>query len=106
METIYIKNKPIAFYKECLKIENYKIKDYVELDSTSCDFTIETMPLVNYEDEVNKLVREKYSLSEELSLLRQKESKEDEYQVYYDYVESCKNQAKEKLKEYEEWKNS
>src|SRR5574344_1514069 len=99
METIYIKNKPIAFYKEGLKIENYKIKDYVELDSTSCDFTIDTMPLVNNEDEVNKLVREKYSISEEISLLRQKESKADEYKVYYDYVESCKNQTKEKLRE-------
>lgn len=106
METIYIKNKPIAFYKECLKIENYKIKNYEEINATNCNFVIETMPLVNYEDEVNKRVREKYSLSQELSLLRQKESKVDEYQVYYDYVESCKNQAKEKLKEYEEWKNS
>ena len=106
METIYIKNKPIEFYKECIKIENYKIKDYVEIDSTHCDFTIEVGELVNYEDEVNNLVREKYSLSEELSLLRQKESKADEYQVYYDYVESCKTAAKDKVKEYEEWRNS
>ena len=106
METIYIKNKPIVFYEECLKIENYKIKDYKEIDSLNCDFTIETMPLVNYEDEVNNLVREKYSLSEELSLLRQKDEKPDEYMTYYNYVESCKTQAKAKLKEYQDWLNS
>ena len=94
-------NQPFSLYIKLSGDNHNKLKNFVALPNGLCNFEVD-----EYEDEVNRLIRLKYSLSQELSLLRQKESKADEYQVYYDYVESCKTQAKEKLKEYEEWKNS
>lgn len=48
-----------------------------------------------YEERVNELIRRKYSLSEELSLLRQRYVKEDEFAAYNAYAEQCKAKAKE-----------
>lgn len=50
----------------------------------------------SYEDKVNSLIRAKYSLSEELAILRQKEEKPDEYKAYFDYCEKCKADVKQK----------
>lgn len=58
--------------------------------------------IVKYEEEVNRLIRLKYSLSEELSILRQKESKQDEYNEYYNYCEECKSLAKDYIASKEE----
>lgn len=49
-----------------------------------------------YDTEVNRLIRQKYSLSNELSLLRQKDEKPLEWQEYFDYAQSCKAKAKTK----------
>ena len=54
--------------------------------------------MMSYEDYVDFLIREKYSISEEFSILRQKETKPEEYQEYFDFCEECKSKAK---KEYE-----
>lgn len=50
-----------------------------------------------YGDLVNKLIRKKYSLSEELAILRQREEKPEEFMVYNAFVEECKNKAKEEM---------
>lgn len=50
-----------------------------------------------YGDMVNELVREKYNISEELALIRQKDEKPDEYNEYYLYVEKCKTRVKEMI---------
>lgn len=47
-----------------------------------------------YEEYVNTLIREKYTLSQELAILRQRDTKPDEYAVYNAYCEECKAQAK------------
>lgn len=47
-----------------------------------------------YENYVNTLIREKYTLSQELSILRQRDEKPEEYAEYYAYCEQCKAQAK------------
>ena len=49
---------------------------------------------LKYELEVERLIRLKYSISQEFALLRQKTTKPDEYAVYYNYCEECKNKAK------------
>lgn len=54
----------------------------------------ENINLFNYEDTVNNLIRKKYSLSQELSLLRQKDEKPEDYSKYFLYCEECKNKAK------------
>lgn len=50
-----------------------------------------------YGDLVNQKIRIRYSLSEELALLRQKDEKPDEYAIYNAYVEQCKNDAKAEI---------
>lgn len=49
-----------------------------------------------YENAVNALIREKYTLSQELAILRQRDSKPEEYAAYNEYCETCKAQAKAK----------
>lgn len=45
-------------------------------------------------------IRERYSLSEELAIIRQKkDEKPEEYQAYYDYCEECKAYVKGMIKE-------
>ena len=47
-----------------------------------------------YDAKVNDLIRNRYTLSEELSILRQQSSKAEEYEAYYNYCEECKAEAK------------
>ena len=53
----------------------------------------------DYGNQVNDLIRRRYSLSEELSLLRQRDSKQEEYQKYNAYCEECKKTVKDKISE-------
>lgn len=49
-----------------------------------------------YEEHVNTLIREKYTLSQELAILRQRDTKPEEYNAYNAYCEMCKIEAKAK----------
>ena len=51
-----------------------------------------------YGDRVNALVRERYSLSEELSLLRRRDEVPEAFAAYTDFVEACKAAAKREMK--------
>lgn len=48
-----------------------------------------------YEERVEQLIRERYSLNEELAIQRQRDTKVDEFNAYYEYCEDCKTKAKE-----------
>ena len=50
-----------------------------------------------YADAVNSLIRERYSLSDELALLRQRDVKSEEFKAYNDYAVECKAAAREAL---------
>lgn len=47
-----------------------------------------------YEELIIKLIREKYTINQELAILRQRDSKLNEYEIYNNFVEGCKAQAK------------
>ena len=53
-----------------------------------------------YEEKVDSLIRGRYSLSEELAILRQKDVKKAEYDAYFAYCEQCKAEAKVWVKEH------
>lgn len=55
------------------------------------------MTKVLYGQEVNRLIRERYTLSEELSILRKKDEKPEEWEAYNAYCEECKKTAKARL---------
>jgi hypothetical protein len=49
---------------------------------------------MDYGDIVETLIRQKYSLSAELAILRQRDSKPEEFAEYNAYAEECKTEAK------------
>lgn len=51
-----------------------------------------------YAQLVSDYIREKYSIDDELAILRQRDEKPDEYAAYYAYAEECKAKAKELTK--------
>jgi hypothetical protein len=51
----------------------------------------------DYGELVESLIRRKYSLSAELAILRQRDSKPEEFAEYNAYAEQCKAEAKEML---------
>jgi hypothetical protein len=55
-------------------------------------------PKTSYEDLVVIYIREKYSIDDEIAILRQRDSKPEEFAEYNAYCEECKTQAKNTLK--------
>lgn len=81
-----------TYFKRCSKLKTDTADKFEEVDSIP-----EPKETINYNEEVNNLIRTKYSLSEELAILRQKEEKPDEYREYFDFCEKCKTDVKAKL---------
>ncbi len=52
----------------------------------------------SYEQRVVARIRERYSINDELALLRQRESKADEFAAYNTYCEQVKAEEKESIK--------
>ena len=48
------------------------------------------MPIIPYEQRIVNRIREKYSVDDELAILRQRDSKPDEFAAYNDFVEQIK----------------
>lgn len=46
-------------------------------------------------------IRKKYSLSAELAILRQRDTKPEEFREYDEYVEACKAEIKQMLEVYD-----
>lgn len=55
-----------------------------------------------YEERVVQLIRERYDLDAELAILRQRDSKPEEFAQYNAYCEQCKAQAKQEQEPQEE----
>ena len=53
---------------------------------------------MNYEDMIVIKIRQKYSVNQELAILRQRDTKPEEFTEYNTYVEQCKAEVKEELK--------
>ena len=50
-----------------------------------------------YENKVVALIRQKYNVNQELAILRQRDTKPEEFAEYNEYVEQCKEQVKNEL---------
>ena len=50
-----------------------------------------------YANLVSKLIRERYSVDDEMAILRQKETKPDEYEAYNAFCEECKARARKEI---------
>ena len=54
-------------------------------------------PILSYEDKIVALIRKKYNVNQELAILRQRDTKPEEFAEYNEYVEKCKEQVKNEL---------
>ena len=57
----------------------------------------ETEAKIEYETKIVSLIRKKYSVNQELAILRQRDTKPTEFEEYNEYVEQCKRQVKASL---------
>lgn len=51
--------------------------------------------LLTYEQRIVLRIREKYSVDDELAILRQRDTKPDEFAAYNDFVEHIKDEEKQ-----------
>ena len=56
---------------------------------------LENTPKLPYEQMVVSLIREKYTVDDELAILRQRDAKADEFVEYNAFCEECKAKARE-----------
>ena len=50
-----------------------------------------------YDNEIEKRIRKRYSVSAELAILRQRDTKVEEFNAYNEYAEKCKAEVKAEL---------
>ena len=125
-KVIQTNNKPFITYdknryQECyidslpLKTKNqyYSVCNVRQgIKYLTCDIVVNDRPQVSesvkaeliakqkdkkYELRVEELIRKRYSLSQELAILRQRNSKSSEFTIYNAYAEECKSQAKKEI---------
>ena len=58
---------------------------------------VNSVPVPTCEQRVQQSIRERYSVDEELAILRQRDTKPDKFAAYYEYAEQCKAQAKKQM---------
>lgn len=58
-----------------------------------------TFEQMTYSANVSSLIRKRYSVNDELAILRQRDSKPDEFAEYNTYCEQCKAKAKSLIRE-------
>ncbi len=80
---------PVMYYRNGAIVYEYEEAPEATEDGT------ETPPAqIDYGETVNGLIRRKYTLSEELAILRQRDTKSEEFEAYNAYAESCKEEAR------------
>lgn len=75
-------------------------EDFVpEMEEEYIDTGVEAQPSEASQEEMLKSIiigkiRKRYSIDDEIAILRQRDSKPEEFQEYYNYAEQCKTEAK------------
>lgn len=83
---------PVMYYRNGAIVYEY------EEAPEATDNGTETPPVpMDYGEMVNGLIRRKYTLSEELAILRQRDTKAEEFEAYNQYAEQCKKEIKESI---------
>lgn len=102
------------YYNEETGLDEVKVVEYPAVTKTflTCDILVKDRPYISeevkaqmlakkqlkrYEERVEQLIRKKYTISQELAILRQRDSKPIEFANYNAYAEQCKGQAKAEI---------
>jgi len=68
-------------------LENWDIQSYA-LNEDGDTYTVQAV------HKLIPLIRKRYSMDDEIAIQRQKTTKPEEFQAYFDYVELCKTSLK------------
>ncbi len=90
----YVRRKSDGLTAKAIAAMTYNEDDYEEVDELPVTID-ETM----YKERVESLIRERYTVADELGILRQRETKPEEFAAYNEFAEQCKAQAKAQLAE-------
>lgn len=74
---------------------------WIEKPTTESEIEETNIPIqsIDYGEAVDNEIRKRYSASEEFAILRQRDSKPEEYAEYYAYCEECKAYVKKMIAE-------
>nr|DAH21496.1 MAG TPA: hypothetical protein [Bacteriophage sp.] len=70
----------------------YNADDYEEVDEMPV-----TVDESAYKAAVERLIRERYTVADELGILRQRDTKPEEFAEYNDFAEACKAEARAEI---------
>lgn len=93
-------SKEVKFVVDVPKVEPIEEHDEVEDILVYIPYTdseLRDIKIKNYPNRVSELIRKRYSINDELAILRQRDEKQSEYQEYFAYCEECKSNAKNEL---------
>jgi len=68
-------------------LQNWEIQSY-SLNNDNETYTVQAV------HKLIPLIRKRYSMDDEIAIQRQKETKPEEFQAYFNYVELCKTSLK------------
>lgn len=71
-------------------------EELAEMEAAQARAEREYWASIPYDEAVDTKIRERYSISQEFAILRQRDEKPDEYAAYFAYCEECKAFVKEK----------
>lgn len=76
-------------------MKKYVNGQYIEMTTEEIAEMQKDMPSIPYEQRVVNRIREVYSIDDELAILRQRDTKPDEFAEYNDFVEKVKAEERE-----------
>lgn len=80
---------PVPYYREGKIVYEYEAIPNVPEEEMP-------IPEIPYEQQVVNKIRERYSIDDELAILRQRDTKPEEFEAYNAYAEACKMSVKSK----------
>ena len=91
----YVRRRSDGLTAKAIAAMTYNADDYEEVD----EMPAETFNEHEYKERVERLIRERYTVADELGILRQRDTKPQEFAEYNAFAEACKAQAKAQLAE-------
>lgn len=80
-----------VYAKSCIMLPTDKEEDFEEVAA------VPKYTETDYKERVQRLIRERYSVADELGILRQRDTKPEEYAEYYAFAEACKAKARAEI---------
>ena len=88
----YVRRISDGLTAKAIAAMTYNADDYEEVDELPV-----TIDETAYKERVESLIRERYTVADELGILRQRDTKPEEFAAYNAFAEACKEQARAEI---------